>query len=195
MGKVSAKAAKRGSALLVGSRVLIRDLTSDDRDELIALNRASRRFYEGWVSPPTTLEQFAAYLERCRHDDFASFLVCRKNDGAIIGAVNLSQIARGNFQSAYMGFYVGAPFAGQGYMVEALRLVLEYAFGELKLHRLEANIQPDNATSIALIKRLGFALEGYSRRYLKIAGRWRDHERWAILAENWRAKRKVRPKN
>ncbi len=60
------------------------------------------------------------------------------------------------------------------------------AFGELGLHRLEANIQPDNAASIALVRKPGFRLEGYSPRYLKIAGRWRDHERWAILAEEWR---------
>ncbi|MGH7599494.1 MAG: GNAT family N-acetyltransferase [bacterium] len=194
MGKVVTKAARLSNALQVGSRVFIRAPASDDRDELVALNRASRRFHQGWVSPPTASEQFAAYLERCRQEDFAGFLVCRKNDGEIIGAVNLSQIARGNFQSAFMGFYAGARFAGQGYMTEALQLVLQHAFARLKLHRLEANIQPHNATSIALVKRVGFALEGYSRRYLKIAGRWCDHERWAVLAEDWRAKRMARPK-
>jgi ribosomal-protein-alanine N-acetyltransferase len=72
-------------------------------------------------------------------------------------------------------------------MTEAMSLMLKYAFIHLKLHRLEANVQPDNAASVALIKRAGFIREGYSRRYLKIGGRWRDHERWAILAEDWRA--------
>ena len=74
-----------------------------------------------------------------------------------------------------------------GYMTEALQLALHYAFKSLRLHRLEANIQPSNAASIALVKRAGFVLEGYSERYLKVCGRWRDHERWAITAERWRA--------
>ena len=73
-------------------------------------------------------------------------------------------------------------------MTEALKLVLRYAFKDLKLHRLEANIQPGNMASVALVKRAGFVREGYSRRYLKICGRWRDHERWAILAEDWKSK-------
>ena len=72
-------------------------------------------------------------------------------------------------------------------MTEAIHLILKYAFIQLKLHRLEANVQPDNVASVALIKRAGFIREGYSRRYLKICGRWRDHERWAILAEDWKA--------
>jgi ribosomal-protein-alanine N-acetyltransferase len=71
-------------------------------------------------------------------------------------------------------------------MSEAIRLILRYAFNDLKLHRLEANIQPGNVASIALVRRAGFVLEGYSRRYLKISGRWRDHERWAILIEDWK---------
>jgi len=71
-------------------------------------------------------------------------------------------------------------------MTEAIALMLRHAFVDLKLHRLEANIQPGNVPSIALVKRGGFVKEGYSRRYLKICGRWRDHERWAILVEDWR---------
>lgn len=111
-------------------------------------------------------------------------LIRRREDDAIIGAVELSQIARGGFQSAYLGYHLGAPFQGQGYMTEALQLAMRHAFRVLKLHRLEANIQPSNRSSIALVKRLGFRREGYSRRYLKVSGRWRDHERWAILAED-----------
>ena len=77
-------------------------------------------------------------------------------------------------------------------MSEALRLVLKYSFEKLGLHRLEANIQPLNRASIALVKRAGFVREGFSRRYLKICGRWRDHERWAIIVEDWKAKRASR---
>ncbi|HEY0431951.1 MAG TPA: GNAT family N-acetyltransferase, partial [Pyrinomonadaceae bacterium] len=106
-------------------------------------------------------------------------------DAAIIGAINLSQIFRGGFQNAYLGYFLGAAYAGQGYMTEALQLVLKFSFEQLKLHRLEANIQPGNTASISLVKRAGFVREGYSRRYLKVCGRWRDHERWALIAEDW----------
>ena len=98
--------------------------------------------------------------------------------------INLNEIVRGAFQSAYLGYYIGTPYAGQGYMMEALKLVIEYAFNELRLHRLEANIQPQNAASLALVKRCGFRKEGFSPRYLKIDGDWRDHERWAILVDS-----------
>ncbi len=163
--------------------------TADDRDELVALNRASRRFHRGWTSPPVTPEGYGEHLERCGREDFVGLLICRRQDGAIVGSAELGQIVRGPFQNAYLGYYVGAPFAGRGYMTEGLRLVLDHAFGKLRLHRVEANVQPSNKASLALVERLGFTREGYSRRYLKIGGRWRDHERWAMLAEDWRAVR------
>ena len=91
----------------------------------------------------------------------------------------------GSFRSAYLGYYAFEPLAGQGLMRQGLAKVISYAFGKLRLHRIEANIQPANKASVAFAKRLGFRREGYSPRYLKIAGRWRDHERWTMLAENW----------
>jgi ribosomal-protein-alanine N-acetyltransferase len=103
----------------------------------------------------------------------------------LAGVINLNEIVRGRFRSAYLGYYGFEPYAGRGFMREGLALAISFAFTKLRLHRLEANIQPDNARSKALVKSLGFQMEGYSPRYLKIAGRWRDHERWAILAENW----------
>jgi ribosomal-protein-alanine N-acetyltransferase len=177
-------------AVVSGKRVFLRSPTSRDLEEFIALNRASTRFHRGLVSPPTEPEQFVSFLKRCRRVDCACFLVCRVDDGAIVGSINLSQIFRGGFQNAYMGYYVGAEYAGQGYMTEAIQLMLRYAFEHLKLHRLEANIQPENIASIALARRAGFVREGYSERYLKICGRWRDHERWAIVAEVWKSTRK-----
>ena len=177
------------NAVAAGEKVFLRAPVKGDAEELVALNRASRRLHRGLVSPPVEPEQFEASLKRCRQADSACFLVCRVEDGRVVGSVNLSQIARGNFQSAYLGYYMGEPYAGRGYMTEALGLLLRHAFGPLKLHRIEANIQPGNLASIALVKRAGFVKEGYSRRYLKVCGRWRDHERWAVLAEDWRAGR------
>jgi len=176
-----------------GQQVFLRSPTSKDRAEFIGLNRASKRFHRGLVSPPTTPEHFAEFLERSDKEESVSVFICLLADCSIIGAISLSQIFRKVFQSAYLGYFIGARFANHGYMTEALELLLKYAFGQLKLHRLEANIQPGNAASIALVKRAGFKKEGYSRAYLKISGRWRDHERWAILAEDWNTKTRSRP--
>jgi len=103
--------------------------------------------------------------------------------------INVNEIVRGLFQSAYLGYYAFEPFAGLGYMSEGLTLVIRQAFDVLGLHRLEANVQPKNQRSIRVVSELGFRLEGLSPRYLKIGGRWRDHERWAILAEDWPKRR------
>jgi ribosomal-protein-alanine N-acetyltransferase len=173
---------------IIGARVFLRSPTKRDAAEFIALNRASRAFHRGLVSPPITSEQFVDLLKKSNEDNSVCLLICVAAKGAIIGAVNLSQIFRGGFQSAYLGYYIGEQYAAQGYMTEALRLTVKHAFNSLKLHRLEANIQPGNLASIALVKRGGFHKEGYSRRYLKICGRWRDHERWAIIAEDWKSK-------
>jgi ribosomal-protein-alanine N-acetyltransferase len=113
------------------------------------------------------------------------FVVLRSS-GALVGVINLNEIVRGSFQGAYLGYYGFLPHVGRGYMREGLRLVLRRAFGELRLHRVEANIQPENRASLALVRGLGFRREGFSPRYLKVAGRWRDHQRWALLAEEWR---------
>jgi ribosomal-protein-alanine N-acetyltransferase len=158
---------------------------SDER-EFTALMRASRAFHRPWASAPTDTERFLAYINDSRRPDFEAFIVCRRTDHAIVGFFNLSQIARGSLQSAYLGYAAGKPFAGQGYMREGIELVLQIAFTDLSLHRLEANIQPGNRASIALAKGAGFHREGFSPRYLKISGRWRDHERWALLADDWR---------
>jgi [ribosomal protein S5]-alanine N-acetyltransferase len=166
--------------------VLVRAPEEGDRDAFIALAKRSRRFHAGLVSPPRDPAGFARLLARQASDDFESFVVVRREDGALMGYVAISQIFRFAFQSAYLGYWIGAPYAGQGYMKEGLALVLTEAFRRLKLHRLEANVQPENAPSIGLVRGLGFRLEGYSPRYLKISGRWRDHERWAILREEWK---------
>lgn len=171
-----------------GPRVQLALPSRADEPEVLALNRRSSRFHRPWSTPPRTPVQFAHYLARCRRSDFIGLLLRRRADDVLLGATELSQIARGAFQSAYLGYHIGAPFAREGYMREGLGLVLHYAFRQLHLHRLEANIQPENVASIALVETLGFHREGYSRRYLKIGGRWRDHERWAILAEDWRGR-------
>jgi ribosomal-protein-alanine N-acetyltransferase len=167
--------------------VYLRPPTAEDEEEFTALMRASRLFHRPWASAPTDHERYAGYLRDAAREDFEAFLVCRIEDDAIVGFFNLSQIVRRSFQSAYLGYAAGKPYAGQGYMRAGIQLVLQTAFEELGLHRIEANIQPGNRPSIALATGAGFRREGFSPRYLKIGGRWRDHERYALLAEDWRA--------
>jgi ribosomal-protein-alanine N-acetyltransferase len=172
-----------------GSRLRLRSPRAEDEPEFIALARGSRQFHGGWIAPPSTAAEFVAYLQRNSGPSFEALLLVRREDGILLGAVNLSQIVRGLFQNAYLDYWIGAPHAGQGYMSEGLALALDHAFQGLRLHRLEANIQPGNTASKRLVERLGFRLEGFSPRYLKIGGRWRDHERWAILREDWQSLR------
>jgi ribosomal-protein-alanine N-acetyltransferase len=169
-------------------RVYLRSPERSDRGEFVALMRASRAFHRPWATAPTDDEAFEAYLVDSRRHDFEAMLACRREDRAILGFFNLSHITRGSLQSAYLGYAVASVFAGQGYMREGIELVLREAFVTLRLHRIEANIQPGNHASIALARGAGFSREGFSPRYLKIGGRWRDHERWAILAEDWRVR-------
>jgi ribosomal-protein-alanine N-acetyltransferase len=182
-------AAAAGARLGVGARVFLRDPAARDRAEFLGLVRSSRRFHRPWVSPPATATAFTAFLRRARQPNRVSLLVCRRPDGAIVGVVNVSEIVRGALQGAFLGYYGSAVHGGQGYMTEGLALALRLAFGRLRLHRLEANVQPGNRASLALVQRLGFRLEGFSPRYLKVAGRWRDHQRWAIRREDWDAGR------
>lgn len=157
----------------------------DDAVEFTRLNRASVDFHRGLAVTPKDKKSFTAYCAKNERPENECFLICRIPDGMLIGAINLSQIIRGSFQNAYLGYYVGAEHAGCGYTTEAIRLILRFAFSELKLHRIEANIQPGNKASIRVVRKNGFIKEGFSRKYLKIDGRWRDHERWAIIFEDW----------
>jgi ribosomal-protein-alanine N-acetyltransferase len=168
---------------VIGERVALRKLTGADRDGFVGLMLASRDFHYPWVDPPKTPAAFDEFLRVRQKPDMDGFVICLKETGTIAGYVNINCIVRASFESAFLGYAIGAPFAGKGLMTEAMKLVTRYAFAELKLHRLEANIQPGNAASIALVRRCGFRLEGFSPRYLRIFGEWRDHERWALLAD------------
>jgi ribosomal-protein-alanine N-acetyltransferase len=164
-----------------------------DREEFLDLVARSVALHRPWVHAPADAEAYDRYVRNARRPGFLPFLIRRVDTGEIAGVVNASEIVRGIFRSTYLGFYAFAPSAGRGYMTEGLGLVLGELFGPERLHRAEANIQPGNAASKALVKRLGFRREGFSPRYLKIGGRWRDHERWALLAEDWRPSR-ARPR-
>ena len=144
----------------------------------------SRAWHGAWLSPPRTTKAFDEYLKRFAAPTHIGYWILTES-GEIAGVVNVSEIVRSRFRSGYLSYYGFAPHHGRGYMTEGIRAVVSTAFRKLNLHRLEANIQPGNARSRNVVKRLGFRLEGFSPRYLKIAGQWRDHERWAITKEDW----------
>jgi ribosomal-protein-alanine N-acetyltransferase len=157
-------------------------------EEFVAAVRRSRTLHSGLVRPPRTREEFRAYLARFRRPSHVAHLICLTGN-ELAGVVNITEVVRGAFQSAYLGYYALVPNNGFGHMTSGMRLVVARAFRAYRLHRFEANIQPNNDRSIALVKRLGFRLEGVSPKYLRIAGRWRDHERWALTVEDWKAHR------
>ena len=163
-----------------------------DQAEFLRLVRESRDALYPWVSPPAGVAGLERLYRRAQAAAVVSLLVRERGTEALLGVFNLSQILRGNFRSAYLGYYGHAAFARRGFMTEGLLLVVRYAFVKVGLHRIEANIQPGNRRSIALVEKCGFAKEGFSPRYLRVAGRWRDHERWAITVEGWGARTSAR---
>lgn len=158
--------------------LVLRSPTLEDKSALQDAYLISRSFHEPWTYAPNDWDAYIAQEGR--------YLIVESDSGVLVGSFNISGIIRGWFQSAYLGYEVFAPFQGKGYMSQAFPLLLDEVFGNLNLHRLEANIQPDNKASIRFVEKLGFVKEGYSRQYLRIGGKeWKDHERWALLNSLW----------
>ncbi len=182
------------AATITGANVYLRPPRPSDAEAFLAAVRASTALHRGWTSAPRTPAGYAKFVQRYAtrgvHRIHAGFFVFRKTDHALVGVYNFSEIVHGAFQSAYLGYFAFAPQAGKGLMSEGLALALDIAFRKVRLHRVEVNIQPNNERSLALATRAGFTREGYSRRYVKIGGRWRDHVRFAMLAEDWRVLRR-----
>lgn len=183
-------------ATITGARVYLRPPRPRDASTFLAAAKSSHALHGPWTRPPETRARFTTFVARfaprsaMATQTHAGYLVFRREDDALVGVFNFSEIVRGGFQSSYLGYYAFAPHAGSGYMTEGMALALDIAFARLKLHRVEVNIQPTNTRSLSLAQRIGFTREGFSRRYVKIAGRWRDHVRLAMLAEDWRKLRR-----
>jgi ribosomal-protein-alanine N-acetyltransferase len=171
------------TALRRGVRIHIRHPRLGDRDAFLEAVSRSRRLHRPWVTPPDTPEAFDAYVRRAHRGNRACFLICRNDDEAITGVANLGEIVRGPFQSAFLGYYAFTPHARRGYLREGLALVVAYAFEELDLHRIQANVRPENVASSELLRSLGFRLESHSPRYLFLDGDWRDHLGFVRLNE------------
>ncbi len=166
----------------VGPSLGIRPPIRSDYRAWVSLRAASvelHRPWEPWPYVVPTRESFRAQL-----DKYAYFLF-RLEDDRLVGQCNVNLLVRGPFQNAALGYWTGAPFTGRGYMTEGVRLVLRECFTTLKLHRVEANIIPQNNASLSVARKNGFRHEGFSPRFLQIGGQWRDHERFAMTLEDW----------
>ena len=182
---------KKPTVVLRGKKIFLRPPERTDFRGYLALMRSSRRAHGLFRANLPTRKRFDKFFVDCwQGEEGRSFLICREPDGVIVGSIGIFNIVRRFAQTASVGYAIGAPHLRQGYATEALQLMLRYAFKKLKLHRLEASIQPANVPSRTLARRAGFECEGVSRRSLKIGGRWRDHERWALLVEDWRPLRR-----
>lgn len=162
----------------------IREPNLNDTSLFIESMQRSEKLHSPWTTVPRTPQEFAQYIERIQQPNQKGLLVV-VDERSIAGIFNINEIVFGCFQSAYLGFYATVDYAGRGIMSAALKLVLSHIFEQLKLHRIEANIQPGNEKSIRLVQSNGFRKEGFSPKYLKIDGEWRDHERWAMTFEDW----------
>ncbi len=168
---------------VTGKRVSLIAPARSYMEEFINKSISSEELHRNWVQSLNNKEAYLAYLERINKDNqFGTFIKLKKTND-LIGVVNVNEIVKGTFKSGYLGFYLFSGFEKQGLMNEALKLVINYAFDSMQLHRLEANIQPDNINSLRLVHRVGFIKEGFSRKYLYINNKWQDHIRYALTKE------------
>ena len=173
-------------------KVLLRAPGLSDYPQWASLREASRNFLAPWepIWPADDLTRLAFRRRIRRYQrDFRSgagypFFVFTPDGGTLLGGLTLSQVQRGVSQCASLGYWMGEPYAGQGYMTAAVRGVLYFAFDMIHLHRIEAACLPHNAASVRLLEKVGFVREGYARRYLCIDGRWQDHLLYAILRDD-----------
>jgi len=163
------------------SAITIKKISLKDEIDFLHAARASRISHQAWVRVPLTDSAFKRYVNEMRTAEGLAFVVRRHDSGSIVGVVELQDIFMGDFKNAYIIYYAFEGQQRQGMMRQAVTEVIQIAFSKLKLHRLEANIQPENKASKKLAKACGFSKEGYSPKFLKKGGRWCDHERWALL--------------
>ena len=172
----------------MGERVAVRPARIADADAFLAAMAASTDLHRPWTVAPRTRAEYDGLVERAATGTYVPLLAFERASGDVVGYFALSEIVRRSFQNAFVGYYAAAALAGRGLMSEAMLDVLAHAFGELGLHRVEANVQPGNVRSLALVARCGFRREGFSPRSRNSGGVWCDHERWAMTVEDWRAR-------
>jgi ribosomal-protein-alanine N-acetyltransferase len=180
---------RRGRPLVSG-RIYLRPPARKDWKQWAALRAQSRAFLERWeplwsgdtLTRKAFLRRLRAYAMNSQADASYSFFIFRAADDVLLGGVSLNHVRRGISQTCSIGYWIGEPYARQGYMTEAVSGLLPFAFDHLRLHRVGAACLPNNEASRGLLEKLGFTEEGYARKYLRINGEWHDHVLYAILS-------------
>lgn len=166
--------------------IRIRPLSAGDAAELLEVRARNRAHLEPWE--PLRDASFYTLAGQVAAADAAvtareagrAFPFVIEHEGRIVGGVNLNEVVRGVFQNAYLGYWVDGACGGRGFATEAVRQAVAFAFGEARLHRVQAAVIPRNATSIRVLEKTGFRDEGLALRYLQIAGVWEDHRIFAV---------------
>jgi ribosomal-protein-alanine N-acetyltransferase len=184
-----------GEAEVHGREVSLRHPTMGDYSAWAELRAMSRQHLIAWepqwsrdeLTRSAFRRRLRQYQRELREDQGYAFLVFRNADAALLGGLSVSNVRRGVAQAASIGYWIGAPHVRRGYMTDAVKAVLPFAFGTLGLHRLEAACLPHNLPSTRVLEKVGFKREGMARRYLKINGVWQDHDLFALLHDDARA--------
>jgi ribosomal-protein-alanine N-acetyltransferase len=177
---------------VVGEGVILRTPQATDHAEWAALREHSREFLTPWeptwpaddLSRSAFRRRIRRYTEDLRTDQSYAFLIFRNADGRLVGGLTLANVRRGVAQAGSLGYWMGLPYTRHGYMTAAVRAVIPFAFGTVRLHRLEAACIPTNTASIRLLENTGFVREGYAREYLCINGIWQDHLLYGRLKDS-----------
>lgn len=178
--------------ILTGDGVRLRAPAAHDHADWARLREESRDFLQPWepmwardeLTRAAYRRRLRRYARESREDRAYPFFIFRAEDDALVGGATLSNLRRGVAQTCVLGYWMGAPYAGRGYMTAAVRALVGFAFGDLALHRIEAACLPHNAASRRLLEKAGFQVEGFARRYLRIAGDWQDHVLFARLSSD-----------
>jgi len=183
----------RGRAI-GGPRVYLRQPHRRDWRGWVALRSVSQEFLTPWeptwpkdaLSRKAFLRRLRAHAMQSHADTGYAFFIFKRQDDALLGGITISNVRRGIAQTCSIGYWIGMPYARQGYMTEALSSLLPFIFDNLRLHRVEAAVLPGNLASRSLLAKVGFREEGYARQFLRINGSWQDHVLYGMLATDKR---------
>jgi RimJ/RimL family protein N-acetyltransferase len=177
--------------MIQGENIYIRPFLADDASALLELQNENHSFFEkfsmvrqeDFYRKESQIKKIQIYEENSRNDHAYTFGIFI-SDGALIGTIDLFQVLRGSLQSAFIGYFLDEKHNGKGYTTEAVKLLVEYGFNEIKLHRIEAGVMPHNIGSIRVLEKSGFHKEGLALKNVKINGKWEDHQVLAIINPN-----------
>ncbi len=168
----------------MSARTVVRPLTVGDEPAFVALAVENLEFHRRWIKLPTEPDEFKRYFSKFDGENALFFVICDAYSDSIVGFVSLTGIEREPYHRGRLGYGVFERYARMGYVSAGFKQVIDFAFESLKLHRLEADIQPENSPSRRLVEKMGFTCEGVSRGFIRINGEWIDHERWALTPDD-----------